>query len=172
VAEHAPAEGETKDALDEIAGAWGGKPDTVLLLKMLADDRSQVRFPKVRWAKRGKRPAVLLAFDADTEGFTYLGEESEEERDYLAEIRAFLLTDPAWRTSREIGATREKGGIGADQPADYEPTSRSQTSVGRTASSRHGFGDFNRSGLLSADRRPDHQIGLWGEGLGWLVRGG
>jgi hypothetical protein len=35
-----PRKEETKEALNEIAGAWGGKPDSVFLLRMLADDRT------------------------------------------------------------------------------------------------------------------------------------
>lgn len=108
-----PRKEETKEALNEIAGAWGGKPDAVLLLRMLADDRSQVRFPKLRWAKRGKRPAILLGFDTETETFTYLGEEDEAERDYLAEITA-LLRNGQWRTVKEIAQKSDEGGIGAN----------------------------------------------------------
>lgn len=108
-----PRKEETKEALNEIAGAWGGKPDSVLLLRMLADDRTQVRFPKLRWAKRGKRLPMLLKFDPETEAFTYLGEESEEERDYLAEIGA-LLDDGKWRTPKEIAAKPGDAGIGAN----------------------------------------------------------
>ncbi|MEJ7570041.1 MAG: AAA family ATPase [Gaiellaceae bacterium] len=40
-----PRKEETKEALNEISGAWGGKPDSVLLLRMLEDDRTRVRFP-------------------------------------------------------------------------------------------------------------------------------
>jgi AAA domain/Primase C terminal 1 (PriCT-1) len=36
-----PRKEETKEALNEISGAWGGKPDTVFLLRMLDDDRTQ-----------------------------------------------------------------------------------------------------------------------------------
>jgi hypothetical protein len=108
-----PRKEETKEALNEIAGAWGGKPDAVLLLNQLDDDRSRLRFPKLRWAKRGKRPAILLAFDPDTESFTYIGEEGDEERDYVVEIRT-LLHDAKWRTAREIAAPKNKGGIGAN----------------------------------------------------------
>jgi hypothetical protein len=107
-----PRKAETKEALDEISGAWGGKPDSVLLLRMLRDNRAQIRFPKLRWAKRGTRPAILLAFDPDTGAFSYLGEESEEERDYFAEI-AGLLGDGRWRTPKEIAAPAP-GGIGAN----------------------------------------------------------
>lgn len=108
-----PRKEETKEALNEISGAWGGKPDSVLLMRMLADDRTQVRFPKLRWAKRGRRPAILYGFDPETEAFTYLGEESEDERNYLAELRE-LLADGTWRIVKEIAAPKAGGGIGAN----------------------------------------------------------
>jgi hypothetical protein len=109
-----PRKEETKEALNEISGAWGGKPDAVLLLRILEDDRTQVRFPKLRWAKRGKRPPILLGFDPETEAFTYLGDESEEERDYLAEIQVLVQNTP-WRTPKEIAAPKSSGGIGASE---------------------------------------------------------
>jgi hypothetical protein len=106
-----PRKEKTKEALDEISGAWGGKPDSVFLLRMLADDRTQIRQAKLRWAKRGKGPTLLMAFDPDTEAFTYIGEESEEKRDYLAEIKT-LLADGTWRIVKEIAASKDKGGAG------------------------------------------------------------
>ncbi len=113
-----PRKEETKEALNEISGAWGGKPDAVLLLSQLADDRSRVRFPKLRWAKRGRRATILLAFDADTEAFSYLGEEGDEERDYLGEV-IDLLSDGTPRTVKEITAKKDadEPGIGADETA-------------------------------------------------------
>ena len=108
-----PRKEATTDALDEIAGAWGGKPDLVMLLDMLADDRSRLRFPKVRWAKRGKRESILLAYDPDTATFSYLGTETDAERDYMAEI-AVLLADGKWRTAKEIASKRDDGGIGSN----------------------------------------------------------
>lgn len=109
-----PRKEETKEALNEISGAWGGRPDAVLLLRMLDDDRTQIRFPKLRWAKRGKRPTILLGFDPDTEAFTYLGEQVEEERDYKAEIRDLLAGTTKWLTAREIASPKKDGGIGAN----------------------------------------------------------
>jgi hypothetical protein len=96
-----PRKEETKEALNEIAGAWGGKPDSVFLLRMLDDDRTQLRQPKLRWARRGKGPTILYAFDPDTEAFAYIGEQADEDSDYLAEIRE-LLADDEWRTVKEI----------------------------------------------------------------------
>ncbi len=109
-----PRKEETKDALNEIAGAWGGKPDTVFLLRMLEDDRTQLRQPKLRWARRGKGPTLLFAFDADTEAFSYIGEQGDDERDYLAETRE-LLNNGTWRTVKEIAAPKEAGGIAANE---------------------------------------------------------
>jgi hypothetical protein len=109
-----PRKEETREALNEIAGAWGGKPDSVLLLKMLDDDRTQLRFPKLRWTRRGTRPPILLGFDADTEAFSYLGEQAEEVRDYLREVFALLAQRP-WLTVKEISVPAKEGGIGANE---------------------------------------------------------
>jgi hypothetical protein len=106
--------GAPSGAIDEIAGAWGGKPDTIMLLDLLPDDRSRVRFPKIRWAKRGTRTNILLAFDADTETFSYLCDEGDAERDYRAEM-VELLGDGKWRTIKELAAKTENGGIGAGE---------------------------------------------------------
>jgi hypothetical protein len=108
-----PRKEETKEAINEISGAWGGKPDAILLLKMLADDRTLIRYPKLRWAKRGKRPSTLHAFNAETEAFSYLGEVSEDERNYLAEVTE-LFADGEWRTAKEVSAPADGGGIGAN----------------------------------------------------------
>jgi AAA domain len=108
-----PRKEETKDALNEISGAWGGKPDTVFLLRMLDDDRTQLRQPKLRWARRGRGPTLLFAFDPDTEAFRYLGEQTEEEGDYVAEITE-LLTKRKWLTPKEIAAPKKSRGIGAN----------------------------------------------------------
>jgi hypothetical protein len=109
-----PRKEETKEALNEIAGAWGGKPDSVFLLRMLEGDRTQIRQPKLRWARRGKGPTLLFAFDPDTEAFNFIGEQTEDERDYLAEVRE-LLGDGKWRIVKEIAAPLEAGGIAANE---------------------------------------------------------
>jgi len=54
-----------------------------------------------------------LGFDPDTESFSVVHEEDEEERDHDAEILE-LLTDGCWRTPKEVAAPAEKGGIGAN----------------------------------------------------------
>jgi hypothetical protein len=100
-----------EDELDELSGAWGGRPDTVLMVNVLTGDRSRLAFPKVRWSRRGQRPALILGFDAEAEGFERIAEEGEE-RDYAAEIED-LFGDGEWRTVDEIKLKRGEGGIGA-----------------------------------------------------------
>ena len=103
----------TGDELDAISGAWGGRPDTMLMLEKRDGNRARLAFPKIRWSRRGTRNAYILAFDPDTESFTVAGEESGDERDYLAEILE-LLADDAWKTVNEIAAPEDDGGIGAN----------------------------------------------------------
>lgn len=98
------------DALDDISGAWGGRPDTALALELLDGNRSKLHFPKVRWGV-GRRPAMLLAFDVAGERYAPIGEDGPE-RDIHAEVVA-LLEDGVPRTLTEIGLPVDKGGIGA-----------------------------------------------------------
>jgi hypothetical protein len=166
-----PRKEETKEALDEIAGAWGGKPDTVLLLNMLDDDRSRIRFPKIRWAKRGKRPAVLLAFDADTETFAFLGEEDGAERDYLVEITA-LLSDGTWRTAKEIAAKQDAGGIGSHDTTvkqileTHPDTFESRTKDAAKALGRHFNATVWQLTRLQSDQNADVADNADGEQVG------
>jgi hypothetical protein len=81
---------------------------------MLDDDRTQIRQPKLRWARRGRGPTLLFAFDPATEAFSYIGEQAEDERDYLAEVRD-LLADGKWRTVKEAAAPAKADGIAANE---------------------------------------------------------
>jgi hypothetical protein len=89
-----------QDELDEISGAWGGRPDTMLMLDKREGNRARLSFPKIRWSRRGTRAAYILAFDPDTETFTVAHEEADEERDLAAEIEQ-LLADGRWRTAKD-----------------------------------------------------------------------
>ena len=109
---HHPRKEGAHDELDEISGAWGGKPDTVLRLDRLEDNRARLSFPKVRWSRRGTRRALHPRLRPGHGGFTFAHEE-DEERDYLAEIDQ-LLADGKWRTAREIAAPKKDDGIGAN----------------------------------------------------------
>jgi putative DNA primase/helicase len=137
---HHPRKEGAQDELDELSGAWGGKPDTILRLDKLEDNRARLSFPKVRWSRLGARRALILAFDPDTESFTVAHEEEDEERDYLAEVEA-LLADGTWRVAREIAAPKKNGGIGASFETvktllEQHPTrfvSRNGAEVGRSA---------------------------------------
>jgi len=110
---HHPRKEGAQDELDEVQGAWGGKPDTMLPLERKEGNRARLSFPKVRWTRRGTRPAYILAFDPDTESFSVAHEEEDEERDHLVEIEQ-LLADHTWRTPKKIAAPCDDGGIGAN----------------------------------------------------------
>jgi hypothetical protein len=110
---HHPRKEPTQDELDEAAGAWGGKPDTVLRLDKKDGNRARLSFPKIRWRRGPTRPAYILAFDPDTESFTVAHEEADEERDVVAEMTE-LLGDLIPRTAKEIAAPKHGGGIGAN----------------------------------------------------------
>jgi hypothetical protein len=101
------------DAIDEVSGAWGGKPDTMLRLEKLDGNRGRLSFPKIRWSRLGTRKALILGFDPETESFSVVAEEEDEERDYAAEIEE-LLADGTWRITKEIAAPKKDGGIGAN----------------------------------------------------------
>jgi hypothetical protein len=130
------------DELDEVSGAWGGRPDALLMLETREGNRARLSFPKVRWSRSGALPAFVLAFEPGSESFAVALAEEEEERDYLAEIER-LLGDDRHRTAREIAAPRkgELAGIGANletvkatlngNPDRF--SSRSGREVGRSA---------------------------------------
>ena len=95
-----------QDAVDEAAGAWGGRPDAMLALEKRKENQARLCFAKVRWQGR-ERGAYLLDFDPDTETFAFVKEEEGEERDYAVETEEFLR-GKAPMTAAEIVA-----GIGA-----------------------------------------------------------
>jgi hypothetical protein len=103
----------TSDELDEIAGAWGGRPDTMLRLARQPANRARLSFPKFRWSRRSEHPALILSFDAQTDTFAVVAREHENviERDLVAELRSVLERSP-WRTVAELAARNEEGGIG------------------------------------------------------------
>src|SRR5262245_25506578 len=109
---HHPRKEGARDELDEAAGAWGGRPDLMLRLEKLDGDRARLSFPKIRWSRRGTRPALILAFDPETQSFTVAHEEEDDERDYMYEITAWLSEHP-WKTPKEI-AVKKPHGIGAN----------------------------------------------------------
>jgi hypothetical protein len=108
---HHPRKEKAGDEIDQASGDWGGKPDLMLQLDTLEGNRARLSFPKHRWSRSGRRRALVLAFDPETEAFSVVAEEVDE-RDLAAEIEE-LLRDGKWRTVSEIAARRDKGGIGA-----------------------------------------------------------
>jgi AAA domain/Primase C terminal 1 (PriCT-1)/Bifunctional DNA primase/polymerase, N-terminal len=129
---------KAEDELDELSGAWGGRPDTVLTLSLLAGDRARLAVPKMRWGNRGRRPTLILSFDPETEGFAIVAKEGDE-RDLEQEITE-LLADGRRRTVTEIRKPKDEGGIGASEAAVKKAlkasagfVSRSGSEVGRSA---------------------------------------
>lgn len=130
------------DELDEVSGAWGGRPDTMLKLDKLEGNRSRLSFPKIRWSHRGTRPALILAFEPESGSFTVAHEEQSGERGYTTEIEE-LLEDGEWRTAKEISAKQDSPNPGIGANVDRIKTelenhpdvfvSRSGKDVGRSA---------------------------------------
>ena len=101
------------DAIEEASGAWGGRPDTQLVLEKTKGNVARLSFAKVRYSRRGERGTYLLAFDPESESYELVKEEATEERDLLTEIEEWLSANPH-KTNREIAAPTKDGGIGAN----------------------------------------------------------
>ena len=89
-----------EDAVDEAAGAWGGRPDAMLTLEKKSENQARLSFAKVRWQERERRP-YILDFDPETDSFTFVKEEEGEERDYVVECEEYLAEHPH-RTVKEV----------------------------------------------------------------------
>ncbi len=98
--------------LERIAGAWPPHADVILLLQKIGNGWARLSFPKARWA-RGERPGSILAFDSETESFTYARDDEPEERDYVAELAA-LMVNSEWWTVTALRKKKDDGGMGAD----------------------------------------------------------
>jgi hypothetical protein len=154
-----PAESE----LERLAGAWQPHADLIMLLQRLAGDRARLSFPKTRWA-HGQRPPCILAFDPETEAFSYIGVDEAEQRDYVAEL-AELMADGEWWTVTQLRKPKDQGGIGA-APDNVEAAltddrfeSVSGTKIGRRRDATfHRLREASptrRDGCDASVRRPD-----------------
>jgi hypothetical protein len=112
---HHPHKREAIDPIDELSGDWGGHPDAIFGVKMEPGDRTKLSFHKLRHWQRGKRAAMMLAFDPDNERFTFVADVEEVERDYATELEQLLTEhEQTWWTRREL-AEKNSGGIGASR---------------------------------------------------------
>jgi hypothetical protein len=105
----------TTDEIDELSGAWGGHPDTIMVLKNAASDRARLSFPKLRWAQ--PREPLILSRDYANQTFGVIGTERElAERKVEAEVLAHLANNDRWEgwTPKEISAPKKDDGIGAN----------------------------------------------------------
>jgi AAA domain/Toprim domain len=104
-----PEKGEAE--LERLAGAWQPHADLILLLGRLDGNRARLSFPKTRWTKGQPSPSIL-AFDPETESFSYVGVDEPEQRDYVAEL-VELMADGKWWTVDALRKPKAKGGVGA-----------------------------------------------------------
>jgi hypothetical protein len=98
----------------DVSGAWEGFGDTLLHVKAAGNGHTIVTVQKARWDPERHRTTIKLAWTTG-EGFAPEG----GERDLEAEIVKLLL-DLKWRTTKQIAASEEKGGIGANIDAVKE----------------------------------------------------
>lgn len=90
-----------------VSGAWEGAGDTMLHVQAAGNGHTVVKIQKARWDSGRHGKTLKLAW-AEGESF-----ELEGDRDYRAEIKE-LLTEHAWLTAKEISASNEESGIGAN----------------------------------------------------------
>jgi hypothetical protein len=90
-----------------VSGAWEPSGDTLLHVREAGNGHTLVYVEKARWDPERHHTTMKLAW-APGEGFR-----PEGERDLLAEVKQ-LLSDGEWRTAKEIAASEEKDGIGAN----------------------------------------------------------
>jgi hypothetical protein len=113
-----------------VSGAWEPSGDTLLHVKEAGNGHTIVHVEKARWDNERHHTTLKLAW-APGESFR-----PEGERDLLAEL-VQLLSDGTWRTAKEIAASEEKGGIGANISAVKEllddPTARFESCTGDAA---------------------------------------
>jgi hypothetical protein len=96
---------------DTIAGAWHGRPDSIIGITKLVGNRAQMKFTKARWSQVGDYPTLILEFNPDDESFDVVKEvEQHEDRNLRAEIDAFFEAN-AWKTATEMSAA-----IGSRRP--------------------------------------------------------
>jgi hypothetical protein len=130
-----PDPGESE--VERLAGAWPPHADLILLLTRLEHGRARLSYPKLRWA-RAPRPAAILAFDAETESFSYLGDDVPVERDLVAEL-VELMSAGDWWTLDKLRKPKDKNGVGAghDSVAEALHDERFENAKGDTIGKRH-----------------------------------
>lgn len=109
---------KAEDVVDAAAGAWGQRPDLMVVVEKLKGDRARIVWAKVRWGR--DRPPWILSFDPETEEFAFLAEQhGVDERDLFGDVVAWL-SDHEWSTASEIGAPKKNGGVGGGASAVNE----------------------------------------------------
>jgi hypothetical protein len=97
----------TEDEIEQLAGAWAPHADSILMLRKLGGNRARLSYPKTRWT-RGTVPAVILAFDAETETFSVVAADDDQTEKvtpdvYDERVLAWVTAHP-WALTGELDA--------------------------------------------------------------------
>jgi hypothetical protein len=156
-----PGEGE----LERIAGAWPPHADLILLLKKLDGSRARLSFVKTRWAK-GIKPPSILSFDAETESFTYIGDDLPADRDLVAEL-IDKMANGDWWTANAL-KKKKPAGVGADLDKIKAALAdeRFEMAAGKTIGKRSGSIYYRLANVKEASSPPNDAhdaTTLWAE---------
>lgn len=105
----------------DISGAWERVPDTLVHVTAQGNGRTRLHYRKVRWSSSLHNTGATLLW-ADNTGFTI---EQKAERDWHAEIKAFLLEHPR-SPQRQVeealdATTSVRKTLRDDAAFEYEP---------------------------------------------------
>jgi hypothetical protein len=88
-----------KNVVQQLSGAWGGHPDTILGIEMGDAQTTKLTWAKLRWATPPKEKTVILHWDIPTRGFTVV-----DQKFSIAELRndvlSYVTANPGHATSR------------------------------------------------------------------------
>lgn len=93
-----------------VSGAWEGAGDTLFHVEGRGPGKTHLHIQKARWSSDHHGAKLDLTW-TQGDGFAV-----QDERDLVAEI-VQLLADGLWRTAKEIAATKDEGGVGANVDA-------------------------------------------------------
>lgn len=98
-----------KSVVQQLSGAWGGHPDTILGIEMGDAQTTKLTWAKLRWATPPKEKTVVLHWDVPARGFTAIDTKFSIDK-LRQEVLGYVTANPGHATSRI-----QKGVIGGNQ---------------------------------------------------------